>query len=91
VRQLDGSPVLGVGSGGYPDRAAGTPTLRQAAPLHAHSLVLTVGAEQGLIGVAALLGVIAAGVGAVLRARRAVARRHGGGAGEEILAGPPPR
>jgi len=87
VRQLEGSPVLGVGPGGYPGRAAGTPALRRADPLHAHSMILTVGAEQGLIGVAALLGVIAAGVAAVLRARRAAARRHGGGAGEEILAG----
>ena len=87
VRQLDGSPALGVGPGGYPARAAETPTLREAAPLHAHSLVLTVGAEQGLIGVAGLLGVIAAGVGAVLRARRSGGRRNGGGAGEEILAG----
>jgi O-antigen ligase len=87
VRQLDGSPALGVGPGGYPERAAERPTLREAAPLHAHSLVLTVGAELGLLGLAGLLGVVAAGVATVLRSRRTAGRRHGDGAGEEILAG----
>jgi O-antigen ligase len=74
-------PALGVGPGGYPVLAARDGPLSVSAPLHAHSLLLTVGSEQGLVGLAALLGVIAAAVRSVARARTA------GGPGEEVLAG----
>ncbi len=87
LRQLDGSPVVGVGPGGYPVYAARADPLRGAAPEHAHSLVLTVAAEQGLLGLAGLLAVVLAGIAAVVRGRRGVVRRNGGGPGEEILVG----
>lgn len=72
VRQITDRPVLGSGPGGYPqlarvssgyDNVAGT-------PLHAHNLVLTIGAEQGLLGLAALCSTVVVAAVTVRRARR---------------------
>ncbi len=74
-------PLLGVGPGGYPQLAGLDDPLRVTTPLHAHSLVLTLGAEQGLIGLAALTAVVATVVRTVTLARTC------GGPGEGVLVG----
>jgi O-antigen ligase len=87
-RQWAARPMLGGGPGSYPVLARpGAGQLGLTRPDHAHSLFLTVGTEQGVLGVAVLLLVIAVGVAGTVRATR---RRYhaGGGAGEqELLAG----
>jgi O-antigen ligase len=69
VRLWSDHLLLGVGPGGYPLLVGRDDPLRVATPLHAHDVVLTVGAEQGLLGLAALAAVVAAGVRTVARAR----------------------
>jgi putative inorganic carbon (hco3(-)) transporter len=97
-RMVSAHPLLGVGPGGYPHAAgAGLSELHAARPDHAHSLLLTIAAEQGSLGVAALgvtvLIAVAAVVGAARRLAAPAARAGrsvpaGRGAGEqELLAG----
>jgi O-antigen ligase len=69
VRLWSQHPLLGVGPGGYPLLAGRDEPLRVATPLHAHDVVLTVGAEQGLLGLVALVAVVATAVRTVARAR----------------------
>jgi O-antigen ligase len=90
LRQIDAHPWLGVGPGGYPVLAAEQPTaVHVAAPTHAHSLLLTVLAEQGLLGLLGLLAVVLVGVLSTVRAARSpAARRPDAGPGLALLAGP---
>ncbi len=75
LRQLEGHPWLGVGPGGYPLLAARSPSqVTTAAPEHAHSLLLTVAAEQGLVGVTLLAIAVTVAVRAVVSARRQLSR-----------------
>jgi O-antigen ligase len=86
LRQWARRPQLGSGPGGYPVLArSGSGQLGLTGPEHAHSLALTIGAEQGLLGLAALG--LAAGVGVVgaIRAARRFSHDDGGGAGEQVL------
>lgn len=70
-RQVQQRPVLGAGPGGYPVLAARRPSqVTTVAPYHAHGLVLTLAAEQGVIGVLALAAAVGAGVVAVGRTVR---------------------
>jgi len=87
--QWQAHPLLGVGPGGYQVLAApGGGPLATVRPEHAHSLALTVAAEQGLVGLGAVAVAVAAGGVSVVRALRWHARQGGGGAGErELLAG----
>jgi O-antigen ligase len=92
VRQLAARPLLGGGPGGYPVLARRDGReLAGTRPDHAHSLALTVGAEQGLLGLAAVTAAVAVGaVGAVRAARRYRQRGGaGGGGGGGGAAGPP--
>jgi O-antigen ligase len=88
LRQWSARPLLGGGPGSYPTLAApGAGQLGLSRPDHAHSLFLTVGAEQGVLGLAALLLAVAVGVTGTARAVRRW-QHAGGGAGErELLAG----
>jgi len=89
LRQWQAHPLLGTGPGGYPVLAApGGGPLATVRPGHAHSLPLTVAAEQGLLGLTALAVAVAAGGAGVLAALRRNGRQGGAGAGErELLAG----
>src|SRR5205823_2341949 len=84
LRQWEAHPLLGTGPGGFKAIAAqGAGPLAAVRPDHAHDLVLTVAAEQGLLGLTALAAVLLVGGLAVLRAGQC-----DGGAGEqEMLAG----
>jgi putative inorganic carbon (hco3(-)) transporter len=86
LRQWTAHPLLGGGPGGYPVLVGqGSPELAASRPDHAHSLALTVGAEQGLVGVAAIAVAVTVGF---LGAVRVTRRRRPSGAGEqELLAG----
>jgi putative inorganic carbon (HCO3(-)) transporter len=71
LRQLSAHPVLGVGPGGYPVLATRTPsTVVSVAPDHAHNLILTVAAEQGIVGVLALAAAVGVAVAAIVRTVR---------------------
>ncbi|MFC8517453.1 O-antigen ligase family protein [Streptomyces sp. NPDC057257] len=73
LRQMAHSPVLGSGPAAFPTAAAQGlaqfTDVRQV--VHAHVLYLTVGAEQGVLGVAALVVAIGFGVREALRNRPA--------------------
>lgn len=73
VVQMSERPILGSGPGAYPVAAQqGLPHIAAARENeHAHSLVLTVGAEEGVVGAAALVAAIGVGVGSALSVRRA--------------------
>jgi len=87
LRQWQARPLLGVGPGGYRVLAArGGGPLATTRPEHAHSLVLTLAAEQGLVGLTALTALVVAGGLAVTRSARRLPGRGGGGA-RELLAG----
>lgn len=95
LRQIDAHPWLGVGPGGYPVLAAEQPTaVHSAAPTHAHSLLLTVFAEQGVLGLLGLLATVLVGVLGTVRvahssaARVAGTQRPGAGSDLALLAGP---
>lgn len=69
LRQVAARPYLGSGPGGYPVLAARTPSqVTTVAPDHAHDLVLTVAAEQGLVGVGLLVAAVLVAAFAVARA-----------------------
>lgn len=75
LRLVGEAPVLGHGPGGYFVEAAGN-ALRTGAVLeveHAHHLLLNVAVEYGLIGLAALLGLLAGLAVLLVRARLAAA------------------
>lgn len=73
LRDLAAHPLLGLGPGGFPAAAATNHAVTSAegGPDHAHSLLLTVAAEQGLLGVLALLAVVVVAVYRVGRTVRA--------------------
>jgi O-antigen ligase len=70
-------PVLGAGPGSFPERYATVrvpgkqylPSTQFEPPPHAHNLGLQALAEQGIIGLAALLAVLSAAVLSLMRAR----------------------
>ena len=71
VRQAEGSPVLGVGPGGYPVRATlDESAARVSAPEHAHNVVLTIAAEQGAVGLLGFALAVFAGIGGAARTAR---------------------
>jgi putative inorganic carbon (hco3(-)) transporter len=71
ARQLADRPVLGSGIGGYPAVAARPGHLGGPdRPEHAHSLPLTIAAEQGMLGLVALSAALALGVAAAREAGR---------------------
>lgn len=90
ARQITDRPVLGSGPGGYPRLARASTSYNNVGgtPLHAHNLVLTIAAEQGLLGVAALSAMAVVAVITIRRARRCrhVLSRLPGSAA--LLAGP---
>ncbi|MEI2716419.1 MAG: O-antigen ligase family protein [Candidatus Nanopelagicales bacterium] len=60
VRQFGAFPWFGVGPNAYPLEGSTSRSLEQTVGgLHAHNTVLTVAAEQGLFGVAAMLAIMA--------------------------------
>jgi O-antigen ligase len=83
LQQMAQRPVLGSGPAAY--HAAATQGLAQFTDvrqvLHAHVLYLTVGAEQGVLGLAALVIVIGVGARAALRNRGALANSTSSGRG----------
>lgn len=88
LRQLAQHPLLGAGPGGYPVLATRTPsTVAFIGPQHAHNLLLTVAAEQGLVGVLALFGAVAVAVVAVGRAIGRLADRPDASGERVLLAG----
>ena len=57
VRQWLGAPLFGNGPDSYPRLAGGVTSLaRPEGAEHAHNLWVTIGAEQGVVGVAAMAG-----------------------------------
>jgi O-antigen ligase len=97
LRQITARPLLGSGPGGYPVLAAASPSrVMWVAPEHAHGLLLTVAAEQGLLGLCGLTGAGFVAVFAVVAALRGRDQRWwrsprnalGTRAGPELLAGP---
>ncbi len=75
VRQLADAPVLGHGPASFAPEAAGWESAVAAyRRAHAHNVVLQVGAETGLVGVVALLGLGASTVAATWRRTRAMRR-----------------
>ncbi len=83
-RQIADSPLVGHGPGAFPTVARGlTPDGYDLDAEHAHSLVLVVATEYGMIGVASLLALVA---GVVWLLHRRVWRRleHAGGEGREL-------
>ena len=93
LRQVGLRPILGSGPGGYPVLARRGPSgVSTVAPDHAHDLALTLTAEQGLLGVIALVVAVAVAGVAVVRTIRwhatwpAATNGHRGGE-RELLAG----
>lgn len=77
LRQWAERPILGVGPNMYPEESR--TLLSQTRTLegqHAHNLIITIGAEQGLIGVLALTLFIVAVVSATRTARRLITGIH---------------
>ena len=71
LRQIADRPLLGSGPGGYHVIASTSGSqVSTVAPLHAHDLLLTVLAEQGLLGVLLLGITVGVGVAGVIRVRR---------------------
>lgn len=69
LRQLSDHPWFGSAAGGYPVVAGRAPsTVIWVAPDHAHNLFLTVATEQGVVGVAALGGVVLVAMSGIARA-----------------------
>jgi O-antigen ligase len=72
LRQFAQAPVFGIGPNMYPLQSrtleSGVRTLEGQ---HAHNLVVTIAAEQGIVGLVALSMIVAAVVSAVRTARRA--------------------
>ena len=74
-RQIEREPVLGTGPGSFALEAARADSVvAQYRRLHAHNVLLQVGAEAGLLGVAALLALSAAAGTAAVRSTRALRR-----------------
>jgi O-antigen ligase len=70
-RQVGDRPMLGAGPYGYAATTQqGDNPLNAVAPEHAHSLYLTVAAEQGLVGLTALMALIVCCMSAVRPTRR---------------------
>ncbi|MFF9275495.1 O-antigen ligase family protein [Streptomyces griseosporeus] len=92
VQQMTANPVLGSGPGAYPEAAqrglAQFTDQRQVQ--HAHVLYLTVGAEQGVLGLAALAGAIVVGGREALR-NRTETWRPGPASGGPAVRPPPER
>lgn len=69
-RQIRAAPVLGHGPGSFPgssrDVGSAVGTLE---PAHAHNLALTTAAENGLVGLGALVVMIGTGIATVVRVR----------------------
>ncbi|MFI5955356.1 O-antigen ligase family protein [Cryptosporangium sp. NPDC051539] len=72
VRQFREHPVLGNGPGSFSRLSAQSPSIIQFAPrLHAHNALLQLGAETGVVGLAAGLGFAGScGLAALVTARR---------------------
>ncbi|MER7402951.1 O-antigen ligase family protein [Streptomyces sp. NPDC000070] len=70
--QMSERPVVGSGPGAFPVAAYQGPPHVAAARrhYHPHNLLLTVGAEQGVVGMAALVGLIGTGAAVALGNRR---------------------
>lgn len=80
VRQFAAFPLFGVGPNAYPVEGATSRSLEQTVGgLHAHNTVLTVAAEQGLFGVAAMLSIMAVVVVTCVPMLPIVVRRLSGG------------
>lgn len=74
-RQIERAPVLGTGPGSFAlESARADSVVAQYRRLHAHNVLLQVGAETGLLGVAALLALTAAAAAAAVRSTRALRR-----------------
>ncbi|MDT9694985.1 O-antigen ligase family protein [Streptomyces sp. P17] len=91
VQQMSQSPLLGSGPAAYQAAAAqGVAQLTDVRQVdHAHVLYLTVGAEQGALGVAALVTTIGVGAREALRNRAAV-NHSTSGSGDSASAPPEP-
>lgn len=89
MRLLSTAPLLGHGPGSFAVEAAGgTSLISQYRRTHAHNVVLHVGAETGLVGITALLGLTAATATAAVRGARSRQRagRPGGALAVACLA-----
>jgi O-antigen ligase len=81
IRQWLSAPVFGHGPNSYPRLASGVESMaRPEGAEHAHNLWVTLGAEQGLIGVAAMIGfgVVVVATAHRFRPRVVAAHRAGG-------------
>jgi putative inorganic carbon (hco3(-)) transporter len=68
LRQIDSHPWLGVGPGGYHTLAERSPSqVALVAPEHAHSLLVTLAAEQGIVGLAVFCLAVVAAARALMR------------------------